>query len=86
MATQETLEGVMDSVPAIEDAATAYVNFRDRRMKLTEKEVAARQVLINAMKAAKVETYRTTDGMSCVLSSTDKVKVKSATDEEAPEE
>lgn len=38
------------SIPDIEDAAEAYVTVRDKRMALTEKEIAARTNLIDVVK------------------------------------
>lgn len=65
----------------IEEAAGKYVKIRDRRMRLTEQEVDARGMLIQAMKDAKVEIYTTLDELVCVLTSTEKVKVKARAEE-----
>lgn len=45
-------------IKEIDDAAEAYVEARDKRMKLTEKEVATKQALIDVMKKHGVQTYR----------------------------
>lgn len=81
--------------PEIDSAAEAYVEQRDKRMKLTEKEVTAKEALIAVMKKHKLEVYRD-DSVSPPLVVTlvpgkDKVKVTEAdaanegeeTDEEA---
>jgi len=81
MAKQERLEGVAPQIPSIEAAALRYVEVRDERMSLTEKEVEAHEVLLAAMKQAHVEHYRTMEGLECTLSTKEKVKV-SRKDEE----
>lgn len=45
----------------INAAAEGYVDARDKRMKLTEKEVAAKDALIATMKQHKVDVYRDDD-------------------------
>ena len=85
MAKQEEIPEVMKRVPAIETAASAYVKVRDKRMELTEQEVEARTVLIDAMRAAKAETYKTVEELVCTLVTTEKVKVRAPSDEDDSE-
>ena len=75
---QEKLEGVMREVAEIEDAAKQYVEVRDRRMELTKDEVEAHGILLEAMKRAGAEFYRTTNGMDCRIEEKEKVKVSRA--------
>jgi hypothetical protein len=42
----------------VEAAAEAYVEVRDERMKLTEKEVEARDTLVRVMEKHKLDVYR----------------------------
>lgn len=85
MSNQDALPGVMTEHPEIEKAASTYVEARDARMALTKDEVAAREVLIQAMKTAGVLTYRTTDGLTCLLTTKEKVKVRSGRGEDEVE-
>ena len=85
MGTQRVLDGVTTEHPAIEKAASAYVEARDARMALTKDEVQTRAALIQAMKNAGVLTYRTTDGLHCVLTTTEKVKVRAPSGEATDE-
>lgn len=50
-------------VKEIDDAAEHYVAQRDKRMKLTEKEVEAKEALLRAMRKHKVETYTDTEAV-----------------------
>lgn len=83
---QLEVAGVIKRIPAIEDAAATYVKIRDRRMQYTVQEVEARAALIVAMKAAKLDTYTTVEELVCLLSSTEKVKVKALKDGEDEDE
>lgn len=59
MARQKELVGVeKESVKEIEAAAEAYVDVRDKRMKLTTKEVEAKATLIEVMRRNKRTVYR----------------------------
>jgi hypothetical protein len=59
MARQKELAGVeKESVKEIEAAAEAYVDARDKRMRLTEKEVEAKTTLIEVMRKHKRTVYR----------------------------
>ena len=78
MAGQPTLEGIVKVDPAIEGAAKHYVLVRDKRMVLTKDEVAARDALVAEMKRAGIEFYKTSDGLECQLTVTEKVKVSGA--------
>lgn len=62
-AKQETIPGTgrQDRNPKIEKLASAYRDARDERMQLTEKEVAAKAELLNAMKDAGLEVYKCSD-------------------------
>lgn len=77
------------TVKEIDDAAEAYVEQRDKRMKLSEKEKAAKDALIGAMKKHALTIYRD-DSHSPPLvvyltTGEDKVKVEAA-DELADDE
>ena len=75
-----------DNIPELTDAAMAYEEARDERMRLTESEDTAKQALITVMKHHKRMVYRVGDMTVTRESETvDKVKVKRSKDE-APEE
>lgn len=63
---QQQLEGVKEKrVQEIEDAMEAYVEARDGRMNLLDKEIELKEKLMEAMKKAKEKTYRfSTNGVS----------------------
>ncbi len=46
------------TVKEIDDAAEAYVDARDKRMKLTEKEKIAKDALVSVLKKHNLEVYR----------------------------
>jgi hypothetical protein len=77
------------TIREVNDAAEAYVDVRDERMKLTEKEVEAKQALISAMQKHELSVYRD-DSASPPLVVTlveGKVNVKVAlSDDGGPEE
>jgi UDP-N-acetylmuramyl pentapeptide synthase len=79
-------EGVSQKkIPAVTKAATRYLEVRDQRMALTEKEVDAKAVLLNAMEENGLTIYRFDD--HCVeVTSKKNVKVKSADDGEGSED
>lgn len=85
---QSELPGVeAPSIPEIEEAADKYVQVRDKRMKLTEQEIAARTTLIQTLHAHQDELepsgedgklwYRYDDQV-ITLEHQDKVKVRTA--------
>ena len=61
---------------AIHQPAYLYRKARDARMKLTEKEVEAKDKLLEAMKAEKLEVYNDPSGYSVVLNHNDNVKLQ----------
>jgi len=76
---QKTLPDVVPGVdPGIEKTARIYVDARDRRMAMTKDEIDAQSILLDAMKHAGVDQYRTTDGLLCTLDNKEKVKVSKA--------
>ena len=75
-------------IKEVSEAAEAYENARDKRMKLTEKEVEAQDYLAEVMKKHKLKAYRDDDyepPLICFIQeSKDKVKVRRGkTDAEA---
>jgi hypothetical protein len=82
-------EGVAQKkIPAVTKAANKYVEIRDRRMELTEQEVDAKAVLLNAMHENNLTIYRFDDYVVTMKPGKENVKVKTADapDEEEPEE
>ena len=76
-----------DRVPEIEKAATAYVDARDERMSLTEHEVELQGRLVQAMKTAKLATYRCDDvDLIVEMSTLEKAKVRKVKDQAEAEE
>lgn len=74
------------SIKEIDDAAESYVDARDKRMKHTEKEVAAKQLLQTIMAKHNVLVYRTGTTPPLVVEvrpGKPDVKVKEAGDNEA---
>lgn len=66
-------------ITALDEATEAYQDVKDRRMKLTEKEVAATAALIGLMQQHQLNAYKTSDGECTVtLEEEAKVKVKRA--------
>jgi hypothetical protein len=87
-AKQKRLDGIEpdDRIKEIEDAADNYVDCRDERMGLTDKEVAAKEKLIEVMRKHKKAIYKG-EGFTVTLNhkeSTD-VKVQTAPDPEEEE-
>jgi hypothetical protein len=71
-----------DRNPAIEKAASAYVDARDERMDLTEREVELQDALVIAMKTAKLTTYRCDDvDLVVEMSTLEKAKVRRVKDQ-----
>lgn len=64
---------------AVEDAAEAYVDVRDKRMRLTGQEVEKREVLLDEMRKARLKAYRY-DETVVLLTAEEKVKVKKVKD------
>jgi hypothetical protein len=93
---QEELPGVESpSIPEIDTAAAAYVKVRDRRMKLTEDECAAKAKLIEVVTEHKKEltpngdgerTYRFDDFIVILKPGRDNVKVRTDNGPDEPEE
>jgi hypothetical protein len=79
-----------ETIKELNDAAEAYVTERDKRMKLTEKEVAAKDTLINVMKNHKLSVYKDDDAdpplIITLTAGKDQLKVtREESDEDAAE-
>ena len=72
------------SITEVDTAAEAYVEARDERMALTEKEVEAKDALINVMKKHDLSVYRDDEAdpplVVTIIPGVDKVKVSRVTD------
>ncbi len=78
---QRPLPGMERAVAKdVEEAADAFVNIRDRRLALSEKETEAQATLLAAMKAHRLQSYRYDENL-VVVDSKEKVRVKNAKDE-----
>ena len=76
-------EGVAQKkIPAVTKAANRYVEVRDARKALTDKEVDAKAVLLNAMHEHGLTIYRFDDYIVELKNGKENVKVKSADDAE----
>lgn len=77
------------SIKEVNDAAEAYVDARDRRMKLTEKEKEAKDALIGVMLKQKLHVYRDDEAnpplVVTLLPGKDNVKVATAGDDMSEE-
>jgi hypothetical protein len=78
------------SIKEIDDAAESYIIERDKRMKLTKKEVDAKVTLIEVMKKHKLTVYKDDDSDPPVVitltAGKDQIKVtQDESDEEAAE-
>ena len=87
---QERLPGEefqVEKHPDVATAAEAYADVRDKRMKLTEKEIDARSNVVDLMKKHKLTKWRDPDSDLIVeLEEQDaKLKVKRAKEPEAEE-
>jgi hypothetical protein len=81
-AKQESLPGMEPPhIAEIDAAAEAYRGTRNRRMRLTEKEVEQREILQAMMKKHELKNYEYDDHI-VVLDVTEKVKVKNKGAEE----
>lgn len=77
---QGRLPGTEDPViEAIEGAAEAYVEVRDKRMALTELEVKANEVLVEIMKKHGRKVYKY-DGKTVKIQAETKIKAKVSRD------
>lgn len=81
-------EGVSKpKIKAIDKAADKYVEVRDARMEMTEKEIAAKAVLLNAMHEAGLTEYQYGDMKVIVKPGKENVKVKNVDfDENDPDD
>jgi hypothetical protein len=79
-----------NKIKEVNVAAEAYVDARDERMRKTEMEVTARDVLIEVMKKNKLSVYRDDDVSPPLIVTLapgkDKVKVAKADDSDEGEE
>ncbi len=89
MAKQTTIPGTTPkAIAEIEQAAEAYVDIRDKRMKLTAKEVEAQAALVEAMQKHGLTAYRcqsTDENLDVLMVTKTKARVRSPKDEEAGE-
>jgi hypothetical protein len=89
MAKQTTIPGTTPkSIAEIDKAAEAYVEVRDKRMKLTVKEVEAQATLVAVMQKHGLTVYRcssTDETLDVVMITKTKAKVKGPKDEDAAE-
>lgn len=89
MGKQITIPGtVQKAIAEIDKAAEAYVDIRDKRMKLTVKEVEAQATLVAAMQKHKLEAYRclsTDEPLDVTMVNVTKAKVRTKKDEDAAE-
>ena len=81
MARAKPLPGMEDArIEELDLAAEAYVSARNKRMKLTDKEVEAQTFLGDKMAAHKLTIYKTAHGeMVKIIPGKAKVKVEAAT-------
>lgn len=87
---QSALPGMeRKSIKELDAAAEAYVEARDERMKLTEKEVEFKEALVAVMKKHDLQVYKDEDAepplIVTLTPGVDKVKVTRANDEDAGE-
>jgi hypothetical protein len=73
------------SIPKIDKAAEAYVEVRDERMSLTEKETDAHDNLLSLLREHGLETYEF-DGMTVRIDTKQKVKVRRKNEEAQEDE
>jgi hypothetical protein len=73
-------------IAEVDTAAEAYVEARDERMKLTDRESDAKEALVSVMKKHKLDVYRDENStprlIVTLVPGNDKVKVTRAKDEE----
>ncbi len=79
-----------ERIKEVEDAAEGYVDARDKRMRLTKKEVEAHAALLAVMKEHKLTVYRdesvTPPLLVTLIPGKDKVKVAQTEVEDGDEE
>ena len=75
MAQDPLPEMIPGVIPEIEEAAKEYLLHRETRTSIQKEEEQAQDILLFEMKAAGVQTYRTTEGFDCALDVKEKVKV-----------
>jgi hypothetical protein len=79
-----------ETIKEIDSAAEAYIDVRDKRINLTDRESEAKEALIGVMKKHKVEVYRDENAVPplvvTLIPGEDKVKVSRAKEEEEGEE
>lgn len=89
MGKQTTIPGTnQKAIKEIDVAAEAYVDIRDKRMKLTAKEVEAQVALVAAMNKHRLTAYRCTstdEPLDVILVTKTKPTVRAPKDEEADE-
>ena len=89
MGKQATIPGTnQKAIPEIDRAAEAYVEIRDKRMKLTTKEVEAQATLVAAMQKHTLTAYRCTstdDPLDVTMVTVNKAKVRAPKDEDEAE-
>lgn len=74
---QEEIEGTeRPKIPELDEVIDRYVKIRDRRMNLTEQEIAARQALEKLLAEHKLETYVHSDGERVAYLKASEVKAK----------
>jgi hypothetical protein len=90
MGKQSTIPGTTPkAIPEIDAAAEAYVEIRDKRMKLTTKEVEAQAVLVAAMEKHGLTVYRCTstdETLDVTMVTKTRAKVRGPKDEDADDE
>jgi hypothetical protein len=78
-----------ETIKEVDSAAEAYVEARDERIRLTDKEVDAKDALVTVMKKHKLDVYRDENAVPplivTLIPGEDKVKVSRAKDEEDEE-
>ena len=59
MGRQPKIKGTeRETIKEVNDAAESYVTERDKRMKMTEKEVSAKEKLVEVMKKHELSIYK----------------------------
>jgi hypothetical protein len=75
-----------ETIKEVDTAAEAYVNARDERMQLTERESEAKEALVHVMKKHNLEVYRDENAVPplvvTLIPGEDRVKVSRAKEEE----
>lgn len=75
-----------ETIKEVDTAAEAYVEARDERIRLTKKEVDAKDALVTVMKKHKLDVYRDENAIPplvvTLIPGEDKVKVRKQQEEE----